>query len=382
MTPENGGKGIRDGHIGLLEATAMMTVFAITKTFLAGPERMAKGGETAAWAVSLISGALSILWLWPLVTVLKAYPGKDLIGITRELAGKTVSLILGAVGSIVALGLVAVFVSELSDALSGVVLPKTPLMITQILMFTVALFCAGHGLEVMGRLSVVGALVVTISILGLAIASMNHWDWDSIFPLLGPGALNLAKVSLVRQTGYLEIFSLAIIAPFIRRKQDVSGSAWWALAVSAVVLCLSVLTCQMIFPFPSLSSVQIPFLRVARIVYINRFLQRFDVLFVLMWLTAGVWSIGFGIWVASVGLASSLSMNTYKPLLLPVGAAAFVATSLTPNVSTAIILEYDIIRPCSIVVLYLWPYLVLALHLIKTKNKSARSGNWEKGDPR
>ncbi len=374
MTGKSGGSGIKDGHIGPMEATAMMTIFVITKNFLTGPERLAKSGETAAWMVPLISGALSILWLWPLTTILKAYPGKDLVVITRHLAGKTVSFIFGIAAVIVIVGLVAAFVSELGDALSGVVLAKTPLRVIQVLMVTVALFCAFHGLEAMSRLSVVGALVVLLSILVLAAASMNHWDWDSVFPLLGPGPSNLAKTAFMRQAGYGELISIAAIAPFMRHKEQIPKSLWWALAVSAATLCISVLTCQMIFSFPSLLTIQVPFLRVARIVYINRFVQRFDALFVFMWLTVGVLSIGFGVWIVALVLAFTMSMNTYKPLLIPVGAVTLVAAILIPDLGTAIILEYDIIRPYSNILLYAWPYLVLILHLIKGKKSSANAG--------
>ncbi len=365
---------IKDGHIGFWGAFSALFVFTTAKAFLAVPERMVKGGETAAWIVPLASGIVSILWIWPLLTVLKAYPGNNIVQITRRLAGRFVTVVFGIIAGVFFIGFTSSFASELAHAISAVILPDTPLSLVEFLIFGVALFVAFHGLEVMSRLMTITAAVLVVGIPFLAVVSANHWNLDSIFPLLGPGLMNLSKTIVVRQASHFELFSIAALAAFVREKEEVSKSAWWALGVGSFTLCLSVLTSQMMFPYPSLATTSVPFLRVARIIYINRFFQRFDILFVLMWLTAGVLSVTLGIWFNSYGLATTFSLEGYKLLLIPVAVLTAIGAHFIPDPGTAIIIEYDLVRPYGVILLYAWPYLTLILHLLRRKKSAKHQG--------
>ncbi len=363
-------QGIQDGHIGHIEATGILVAFAITKAFLVFPERMAKNAETAAWAVPVFSGLMSVLWLWPLIVVLMAYPGKSIVQITRHLLGRPMSWLATLITFLYMTGLVATAASEVGHALNNVVLPQTPHKLLMFLLFSVAVYVCLHGLEVMGRLCVLGALIVFVNAILLAILSINHWDFNSVFPLLGPGLKNLAKTVVIRQAVFGELLGIGLLAPFIRTQNQISKATWRSLALGTLILSLSVLTCQMVFPFPSLLNASMPFLRVARLIFISRFFQRFDILFVLMWLTVGVIKITVGIWFSSVAIAFALSLETYKPLVPLVALAGLIPSHLIPDLSTTIALDFDIIRPYSVIFLYVWSFGLFIAH----KAKGSRNG--------
>ncbi|MGI6631722.1 MAG: GerAB/ArcD/ProY family transporter [Bacillota bacterium] len=364
--------GIGQVNHGRLDAASVgaISLNAIgTKAFLAYPAIMAKSAQTAAWIVPLASAILSFFWLAPLVYVLKKHPGKNFIEITQKLAGKPVAVILGAALYVFNFGIVATSSREIAEALATVILPLTPLSFTLAALSVTGLYVALKGTEVLGRLSLVTAAANIINIGFLSLLSYDAWSISRIQPLLGPGLPELAKTCVIRQVMYGEILSLGILAPYVRKTSDLGKTAVVSGALPALMLTLTVLSCLMMFPYPSLSEVPVPFLRVIRLVYLGRFFHRFDVFFVILWLSAGSLLIAAGSSINSQIAGTLWPKISYPAAVLATGGAAMVAALLIPSKAAAIILEFDIIRPYSIVLLYGWPVLLLILEFIRGKRR-------------
>jgi spore germination protein (amino acid permease) len=364
---------IPQGHINYRGAVALLLTYNLTKAFLVFPERMSKGAQTAAWLVPILSAAVSVLWLWALVAVLKAHPGQSIIAITNSLASPVVGVILGVVFFIYNVGLVSTGGREIADALVTVILPLTPVVLILILMYAVATYIALIGLENLARVCIFGVTSIVGLVVLLSVLSINEWRWDSVFPLLGPGLAQLGKVSLVRQAVYSEIMALGIFASYLRKSEDTGRAARRALLVSALTLSLVVLNCQMVFPYPSLAEIPVPFLRVTRLIFIGRFFQRFDALLVPVWLAAGVLKLSVGIMVGALALGCVTGLRSLK-LLIPVTALlSLTASILIPSFALTIYLDFDIVRPYSVFLLDIWAPGLLALDLLKRRRAKGGS---------
>ena len=301
---------IAAGHLGWLEVTAIILIYAMTKIFQIFPTRMAMKAQTAAWTVPIFSGILSALWIWALVSVLKANPGKDIISITRSLFGPYVAFVLGIVFYLYNLGIVGTSMGEMAETVATILLPLTPTVFLMAVTLLVSLYVALKGLEVVGRVSIAVASVMLGLFAAVSTLSINMWVLDSVFPLLGPGVATLLKTYVVRQAIFGEVLSLGVVAPYLRKPNDVGKVATHGTILIATALSLAVLTCQMVFPYPSLTRTVAPLLRVTRIVNLGRFFQRTDALLAPVWLIVGHMQVAIGILVASLAFASNLK---YKP---------------------------------------------------------------------
>ena len=360
------------GHIGWVEASGLLLITLLSKVFLIYPVRMAMDGQTAAWSLPILSGMLSAIWLLPLSAVLSNHPGQGIIEITRALLGKFLAFLFGILYYVSQLALIALSASEISDALTGVMLPRTPRAFLLTAGLAIALYLATKGLETVARMSVPLTVVVILYLIATSALSLNQWNADSVFPLLGPGAIRLAKSAVVRQYMYGEILSLGILAPYLQEPKQAGRIAWGCTLVSGAVFILVVLTCQMVFPYPTLSHAVEPVLRVTRLIYLGRFFQRFDAILSPIWLSTATLRVAAGIALLSTALSAVTSIKSLGVLMALTAAATGVLAAMVPDMATNMILSFDVVRPYSVILLMAWP---IALWIAdKAKRPADRPG--------
>jgi spore germination protein (amino acid permease) len=341
--------------VSWLEAAGILTVFTIDKVFLVYPQGVAKQGMTAGWVIPVAAGLMSAAWLGLLVVVLRNHPGKNIVEIARSLAGPYVAAAAGIVTYLFILGVSATLGRETVSALITVILPLTPADFMLAVGILLAVYIAHHGMEVVGRLSVFVGVMTIAGVVVLVLLSTRLWDPDLMFPLLGPGIVPLAKASAVRQSAYAELLGIGFVAAYLRDpKKDIARAATWSLGATIFALSITVLTVTMVFPFAALVRIPAPFLRVTRFIYFGRFIQRLDSLFVVVWLTAGITSVVIGIWMSALAVASSFSLGSYKPLIVPTGIVGFLVGHFLPDLATVMTIDLDVIRPCSLFLLAAW----------------------------
>ncbi len=360
---------IRDGRIGWPEAAAILFMSEVMKAFLAFPERMAKGAMTAAWVVPIASALLSAVWIAAMVALLKRYPGLNLIDVSKKLAGRTVGALLGIAFFAYSAGLCAACAYQIGSALISTYLPRTPLSFLLILGFALGAYVAASGTEVVGRLCVVWGIFTACSVLLLVLLTIPSWGTEQFYPLLGPGVGALAKTAFVRQAVYSEIMVLGVIAAYIRKPRDIGRAAIWGTVASAVMLTVVVIAAHMVLTYPRLIQQSASLLRVARRVYLGRFFQRFDSLFVLIWLGSGVVRMGLGVYAGSIALASAFGLRAYRPLTPLVALATLVCASLIPDTSTSVIIDFDILRPYGVILIMGWPLAMFALSRLRPRRR-------------
>ncbi len=357
------------GHIGRMEASAIILIHTISKVFLVFPSRMSMGAQTAAWSIPIFSGILSTLWIWPLTSVLRAHPGKGIVDITRSLLGSHTAFAFGTLFYLYSVSTVAVSAAEISEAIVGVMLPMTPERFLMYLGFAASLYVAAKGVEVLARMSVVGIFLVIGFLLLTSALSFNQWTLDSVFPVLGPGPETLAKTYVIRQAMYGEILSLGILAPYLRKPGDAGKIARWSAVVAGAAFSLVILTCEMVFPYPTLNHTVEPLLRVTRLINLGRFFQRLDVILSPVWLATAVLHVATGIQVSSLALSSispvkSLGLLRVVTVIILAGLA-----SLVPDMATDMIVNFDILRPYSVILIVGWPLTLWAADRLKRRDR-------------
>ncbi|QUL98309.1 MAG: GerAB/ArcD/ProY family transporter [Candidatus Fermentithermobacillus carboniphilus] len=363
---------IDDGRIDWVEAAGLVVTFEITKAFLVFPEKIAKEGLTAAWTIPLVSGLLASLFIWVLVVVSKAHPGMNLIQITNYLAGPTVGFIAGVALYLYLMIIIVTGFREVADVLITVYMPLTPLGFFLASAYAVVFYVAFQNTETLARISVLTSTVVVGMAIILAALSIGRYNTDLVFPPLGPGLIPLFKKYGVRQSIYGEFLSLGMIAAYLREPRQVGKVAAVSLGISIFTFTLVVLTCQMVFPIPSLLRVSAPFLRVARVIKLGRFFQRLDSLFVFVWLGVSLLQAAVAIYLASLVLATVFHLQSHKPFVVLNVVAAYFGSWAIPNLAAALTIAFDLARPYGLLLLDIWPptLLVLTLH----KKKQLREG--------
>jgi spore germination protein (amino acid permease) len=369
---------IAAGHIGWLEAAAVLFISSVSKIFLIYPVKISTDGQTAAWTVPMFSGLISVVWVWCLVSVLREHPGEDIVSISRTLLGKYAAAVLGMAFYLLNLGLLIVGCRECSDSLAITMLPLTPTKYVIVLGVAVSLFVALRGLEVLSRLCVVGAALVILLLLATSLLAVDMWSVDSILPLFGPGAAKLLKVFGVRQSMYGEVLALGILSPYLRKSSHAGKAARWAVGAAMVAFTLTLLVCEMVFPYPSLNRQAVPLIRVTRLIYLGRFFQRFEAILAPTWLISGSLQTAAAILVASLMLCSALSIRSLTPVLVVTAALTATAALFVSGITVAQQIDFDILRPYSVILIDGWPIGLWIADRVRKRARNAKGGNVRK----
>lgn len=369
---ENPMPTIPDGHIDIPELTAVLITANVTKSFLVVPERLASAAQTAAWSVPLFSAAASFFWIYPLIYVLKKHPHRNLIEISTQYLGKTASYILGTILYVMVISLAFTGISEISGAITVVVLPLTPPRSFLLIVFATALFMSSRGTETLSHTSLFFCAFIVLAVILNIILTIPIWRIRHALPLLGPGLKNLFKVYMVRQSVYVELIILGFMGVYIRKPDDLGKIARNSMLISSPVLAGAVLAPVLSLSYPYIERQIVPFLRIARLIDLGGFLQRFDSLFVIAWLSSGILHLTLGIYFGALILGTLFGAKDYRPFL-PIGALLGLAGSfLIPSVADIIVLDFDILRPYSIPFVYLWVW-ALSLFTYFSQKQSAGS---------
>ena len=93
-----------------------------------------------------------------------------------------------------------------------------------------------------------------------------------------------------------------------------------AFTVLSILLAVSVLTMGKEIS----TETTLPFYRLSRNIYLGRFFQRVEALFIIIWSIVGALKIALTLYGAAVSLARTLKLPDYRPLIWPLGLIIFI----------------------------------------------------------
>ena len=240
------------GHkvkIGTREATAATVYFLSTKLLISFPQHMAEIGQTAAWIVPIISFAVATVGFLVMTALVKRYPGKNIVEASEEAGGPVL-------GTIASLGYFAFFFSstallirEFSETVSTALLPRTPLSVIMAV-FILATFVAVYlGIEAITRAASVGMPLIIGTLILLNLLLLPQSNFDSIFPLFGPGPGKLIYNGIIHSAIAGEVMFLSIIANQLDEEHKVKTMGLVSLAVAASLYYINTELLS-VFPYP------------------------------------------------------------------------------------------------------------------------------------
>lgn len=140
-----------------------------------------------------------------------------------------------------------------------------------------------------------------------------------------------------------DLFLLAVIYPFIphERTRDIGRAV---ILHSAAALTLLMLVLLLAFPYPVAREIPLASYELSRLIYLGRFVQRMETLFLPMWAVAGLVSTATGLWAAAYVTSRALRLPHWRPLLPAVMVLVVAVAFIAPNVTAAIRLENEFLR--------------------------------------
>ncbi len=357
--------------IGTSEAITLLFIFLSTKTFLAYAVFLYDAGFNAAWIISLIQTVIGFLGVLALIAMLEKYPGRDLVEIGENLVGPYINIFFALFYLTVFLFGSGMLLRLAAERMVSGFFVDTPISLVTVFFMISSLIVSYLGLEAITRTSrfVVGILVILA--MGLVALTIPLWQLHSFFPLWGPGPWDLAQGAFKNSGDYIQILLLGIIYPFL---PDGKGRAIGikAVLISGFFMFLYVLTPLMIFSYPAATELTMPTFEMARIINIDRFGQRLEVIFLPVWIFAILISLSTSLYAAAAISTRILKLSDHRPFVLSMAIFTMVIAFIPENIAQALEYNHQYLSRYSFAILILILGCLHGVSRLRDRNKEKK----------
>ncbi|MCY0875251.1 MAG: endospore germination permease [Firmicutes bacterium] len=382
VSGRNTGGGIRTGHAGVAEWTVLLTIYMATDVFLSYPSRVAQEAAEAAWMVPLISGAIAALAYVAIHWMMKGHPTESLLDIVERALTPVGSIVVGLIGFAYFVLQTALVMREFTETVVATVLPETPAAVVTILFLMIVMYYAYKGLEGMTRVAILISAFLVIGFGLLLILPLTWFHSYLLTPILGKGLGAVALNGLTNTSMFAGVFILAVMRSSVRNQRHTLRIGLISTLASALIMSVVLLLFVGTFAVAVTGKVPFPMYQLARLIYVGRFVQRVESLYVFIWTAAAIMKMGLGLWIAAYLYARAFHMPTMRPLILPMGMMLFVLSFLPPDFTTVIQLSGELLERFGWAVTIALPVIALLVATIVASIRRRAHGEGEKDDPK
>lgn len=335
---------IREGHIGYREGIALTALLISGKIYVGFPRVMVEEGKTAGWLLVLLSAALTVIAFLPIPALFARFPGKSTIEIIEEVLGPYLGLpaLLLHLGFYLILG--GILVREFTEIVASTVLPLTPVSVITGLFILVIAYGAYSGLEPLTRTAWLLAPWILGGLLAVLFLSLRWARPQYLLPLWGAGIPALLKSAVFRTSFFVEVLLLPLLVPHLREPRRLGSMGLWSVVISGLLMALVVLVFTTVFPVRAASSVLFPIYQLARIMFLGRFFQRMESLFIFVWVISAAIQLTAFMVGNALSVARAMKLPVYRPLVFPLSVLTFAIAFTMPDLPAAIRIDDQFFR--------------------------------------
>lgn len=309
---------LEKGKISSPQAVLLLAQAVLATAVLTAPSLPITYAAQDAWLCILLAGAGGLAISCLMVNLSLRFPGKTLFEYLEIVLGKVPGKIVSFFYLWFFLHIVTVVVREFGALLTPAFLPETPLIALLVLGMVPVAYMLWQGLEVLARTNQIFAALLVFGV-ALVVLAIPNIKITNFLPVFDAAPVDLLKGTLAPLAWFGELITVGVFLPYFSRPED--GYRIVALAVGTITFMLGLAVFLAIAVFGPIvpASYLFPTFNAVRLIQLANFIERLEILVVIIWVAGGLLKIGVFYWVIVLGAAQTLGLRTYRPLILPVG---------------------------------------------------------------
>lgn len=362
---------IKQGKFGPTEAIIIFALTISAKVFISLPASLFASAKSAAWMTPIGGMVLALVGVWIMGEVLARSPGKNIVNITENAFGPYLGTMVNLIYVVFFLAVASLFCRQYSEEMIVVALPDTPISVISAGFLAIALLGAYLGIEGMARATRIIFSYIFASVFILLVTLYPQWNWHNLYPVMGGGPYAVFGQGTLATGAIAEIILAGVIVQAFAEPKQFKQIMARAVIYSSVFFIIFLVIAGMTHNWRISSEFNFPFYRLARSIYLGRFFQRVEPLYILVWGFIGIVKLALALYGASFTLAESLKLPDYRPLIWPIGLTSFIFSFFPMDLPTIELLDLNYLRPGSYIPNYLIPLVLLLVLWFKGRNKDA-----------
>lgn len=329
------------GRMGMAEGIGLTFIVMLPRVFLTSPANTIATIRNIAWTAPLLNWVVALAVFYLLAWVTARHRG-DLYAVSERLLGRAGAWLL-------ALFYTALFVFDAASLLrqfaENTLLTALPATEFRVVIFWYIFFAAVlvyFGVEGIARASyllmpfVIGGVMAVLLLLEpfYDVYHLVPWQGTGLGPALQRG-LALAGINF----GGLLLF---VLAPQFQSPATLRTALVYGGSLSALVRTLVILGYLLAFGVAQGMEKTLPFFEMSRLVYLSRYVQRIESLFIVIWVITGLLAIAIDLYAALQLIVRPLKLPSLRPLIPMVALIIVNIAVLPPDLSSVVESDNDL----------------------------------------
>lgn len=318
------------GKLGIREYVSIAILMVASKAAEDTPASIYNHVQNAAWMIPILTGGLFFIPLTLLLKTFSIYPDKNLFVVIQQLLGKYIGFIICLLIFLINSFSISFDSRTYSSIIRSNYFTTTPNLIIYAILMIVCVYAAKKGIQHIGSVSYIVIFYVLISFNLALLLSIKDSNINAIFPIWGPGKLEIIKESIHRLTIYADFFILTIILPYITSYKVFRKSTWIAFVIVIIQLSASVIIFVCLFDTSLKGLGSYPFHSAIRYISFGKFLGNIEILFLPIWLMAAFIRFAAFLYINTLMFGHLFKIKDYE-YLIPSLAAVYLLIGMIPE---------------------------------------------------
>ena len=334
--------------VNLITATAVMFVPSIA-TSIAGRD---------SWLTPLIAVLPGIYQALIIGSLGKRFPGQTLIQYLQTVFYTWPGRVLGLFYLFFFLHTNAIIIREFGELITTTIMPRTPLVIFNVVILLLCAYAIRGGLEVLARVIEISIPFIIIVVLVLVALTANNANFNNLLPILEKGISPVVKASLVPIAWQGEIILLAMFLPYLAKPEQGKYCAIIAQLLIGFLVSANIIAILAVLG-PN---------HVAKLVFSTYSLirdysiGRSDPFVIILWVTSLFGKIALFYYVTAIGTAQLFNLKDYRILVFPLGVLlATLSIFVVENIINIVEYMSKSFPPFAYVFEYIIPTIILVV---------------------
>jgi spore germination protein KB len=281
---------------------------------------MAREVGSDMWIATIFSSFQGCAVILLTILVIRRAPHLDFIGITEKMLGKWAGKITAVILFIFFTGayfsVMITYVYHLMDYF----LPEMPVYLFLLVAFLIGGYGIFAGIEVIGRLALIGVFFITALNLLLLTGSLQDFDIRGLLPVLESGIWPTIWASRQNDTDWaIAVLMASMIVPHVKDAKTWPKSAVGGMIIGSLLIVQWPILEAAVMSSEVTKQYIVSCMEMARSAHIGLFIQRYEMFMIVFFSFSLLVQISMCLFCACRAAANIFSLKSYRPMIIPVG---------------------------------------------------------------
>lgn len=322
-----------------------------------------------AWISVVLAGLVTHLTLWIIIKTMQKYPSADIYGIQDDVFGRWLGTAVSIIYITFFIMTAGIILRSYIEVVQTWVFPNLPTWILSGIILFLAYYTIVGGIRVIAGYTFF-SIIATLWLVFDIYFPLQFARWEYLFPIMDTSFENLFRGMLAMSLTSVGFEVLYVVYPYVQNKDKVNKSAQLAVLVTYIIYLILMIVTLVFFSQGQLMRTIWATLNLQKMVYLP-ILERFELVVISLWLIVILPNIMLYLWCSARGLKRLFGFNLRSSLywILPV----IYLASLTMLSRQQMNWLYTVHGKISIWVVYLYPYFLYIMVLLKQRTQRAKS---------